>query len=84
MGVHAAEGLSEGVDGVVVEGVRAGETLEEHEAAGDANRLVQPRGQHAAFERKLVLLRPRGQDVRLYDLEAWQRKPLRNVLGRNF
>lgn len=60
MGVHTPECLSEDVDGVIVEGIRPRESLEEHEAAGDADRLVQPGRQHTALERQVVLLSPRG------------------------
>lgn len=81
MRIHAAEGLPEDIDGVVSEGVRPGESLEEHEAAGYADRLVQLGRQHAALERQLVLLGPRGQDVRLYDLGRNREKRIIDKIG---
>lgn len=70
MRIHAAEGLPEYVDGVVLKGVGPGESLEEHQTARYADRLVQPRREYAAPERKIVLFRSASQYIRFYYLQC--------------
>lgn len=70
MRIHASQGLSEDVDGVIREGIRPRETLEEHETARYADRLVQTRREHAAPERQVVLFRPGGHYVSFYHLKT--------------
>lgn len=55
--IHAAQCLPEYNDRVIIERVRPGKPLEEHQTARDGDRLVQSGREHAVLERELVLLR---------------------------
>lgn len=71
MRIHPAQSLTKDEYRVVIKRIRAGESLEEHQAARDSDGFVQPRRKHAVLETQLVLLCPRSQDVRFYDLKTY-------------
>ena len=70
--IHAAQGLPEYDHRVIIERVRAGKPLEEHQPARDCDGLVQTRREHAVLERELVLLRSGRENVRFDHLSTQQ------------